>query len=184
MKLIPYTKIDGRRNFKDSEIIALYRQMAEEKTLNTVLSDGTIQNEQQFLSSMKTSCQLFVILDEPLGEISTPIAITWLNRLEGKTARLHFCFFKKAWGVKSVKVGKFICRQILDFTYGKGYLYDSLIGRIPVSNKSAIEFFKKIGVKFVGELPEGHWNHFKQQSESALVVYMNRGCLDAEKNLY
>jgi len=180
MKLIPYTKIDGIRNFKDSEIVSLYRRMGGEGTLNTVLSDGTIRNEQQFLYAMKTDCQLHIILDEILGEIPEPIAIVWLNRFEGKTARLHFCFFKKVWGEKSVKVGKFICRQILEFTYEKGYIFDNLIGRIPVSNKPAIGFFKKLGVVFVGELPEGHWNHFKQKSEPALIVYMNRGCLDED----
>ncbi len=174
MILIPYIEIDGQRNFKDSEIVSLYKKMGEEGTLNTVLSDGTIQDSQQFLSAMKSDCRLHILLDEE----PEPVAVVWLNRLEGKTARLHFCFFKKIWGKKTVEAGKFIVKQLLEYSYEKEYIYDSLIGRIPTSNVLAINFFKKIGVKFVGELPEGHWNHSMQRSEPALVVYMNRGCLD------
>jgi len=169
MNLTPYTEIDGQRNFKDSEIIALYDRMVSEGTVNTVFQDGLVNSSEDFLREMRTCNRLFIVIEN-----KEPIAITWLNRFEGKTARLHFCFFKKAWGNKSVEVGRFICSQILDYMYEKEYIYDSLIGRIPASNKPAIEFFKKVGVKFVGELPEGHWNHFKQQSEPALVVYINR----------
>lgn len=174
MKLIPYIEIDGQRNRKDSYIKRLYEQMVEDGTVNSVFSDGQINNADQFLHAMKTSCKLSIVVEEE------PIAIVWLNRFEGKTARLHFCFFKKAWGARSVEIGRFIVSQLLDYSYEKEYIYDSLIGYIPVSNKPAIGFFKKLGVKFVGELPEGHWNHFKQQSEPALVVYMNRGCLSED----
>ncbi len=175
MNLIPYIEIDGQRNFKDSEILLLYDRMVEDGTVNTVFQDGIINCREDFLHEMKTSSRLHIVVDEE------PVSIVWLNRFEGKTARLHFCFFKKAWGERSVEIGRFICRELLQYQIEGEYIFDALIGRIPAGNKAAIGFFKKVGVEFIGELPEGHWNDFKKRSESCFVVYINRRCLDGWK---
>ena len=167
-----YIKIDGQRNFKDSEIMSLYDRMAEEGTVNTVFQDGLVTCREDFLREMKTVNRLHIVFDG-----KEPVAVVWLNRFEGRTARLHFCFFKKIWGVKSVEIGRFICSELLNYQYENEFIYDALIGRIPASNTLAIRFFEKVGVKFVGELPEGHWNDRTKKSEPCFVVYINRRAL-------
>ncbi len=173
MNLIPYTKVDGQRNFKDSEIMSLYDRMVSEGTADTVFQDGSINNSWDFLNEMKCRSQFYVLVD------SDPVAIVWLNRFEGRTARLHFCFFQKIWGEQSIEAGRFICRELLSYQNKDGrYFLDSLIGRIPASNTLAINFFKKVGVQFVGEIPEGHLNAKTNQSECCHIVYVNRRCID------
>ncbi len=172
MNLTPYIKIDGKRNFADSEIMSLYDRMVFECTAGTVFQDGLVNCREDFLKEMKTVSRLHIVIEE-----NEPIAVVWLNRFEGKTARLHFCFFKKIWGERSVKIGRFICSELLNYQYENEYIYDALIGRIPACNILAVRFFEKVGVQFVGELPDGHWNDKAKKSEACFVVYINRRVL-------
>lgn len=172
MKLIPYSEIDGQRNFKDSEIMSLYDRMVSEGTAETVFSDGTIQNREQFLFEMKSDrSQLYLLIEEE------PVAVVWLNRFEGKTARFHFCAFSKIWGKKTIEAGQFICSEILNYKIGEKYIFDALLGRIPVSNKIAVDFLKRMGAVLVGDIPYGHWNDKAKKSESCFMVYMDREVL-------
>ncbi len=173
MKLIPYTKIDGQRNFRDSEIMSLYDIMESDGVTTTVFYDGNIQNRESFLGYMKSkSCQLHILLDE-----SCPIAIIYLDRFEGRTARIHFCCFLKIWGKKTIEAARFSLNEILNYKYENEddeYFFDVLIGRVPSTNKSAISFLKKVGCSFVGEIPFGYWNNKKQKSKNCFITYIDR----------
>ena len=181
MKLVPYCLIDGVRNIADSKIMGMYDRMVSDGTADYVFEDGEIRNREGFLESMKSTCSLYILL----SDTSEVLAIAWLNRFEGRTARFHFCAFKTAWGGNTVYMGQFICREILAYTYNDGsYIFDTLIGRIPSNNSIGVAYLKRLGAHFLGEIPKGHWNEKKKKSESCHVIYMNREILDNGENIH
>lgn len=172
MNLATYTNM----NFKDSEIMGLYDKMVSEGTSDIVFYDGIIKNREMFLSEMKSNrCKLHILFDKE------PIAIVYLNMFEGRTARFHFCAFSKIWGGEAIKAGRFICGEILNYKYEEDYIFDALTGRIPVSNKKAVEYLKKMGAVIAGKIPLGIWNERNKKSEDCFIVCMNREVLDGWK---
>lgn len=171
MILLPYYTNNGEPSISDADVKKLYNKMVKDGTAGTVFSDGTIKTADDFLDSMKTTCRLYVVVDK------TPIAVVWLNRFEGKTARFHFCAFQEIWGNRAIEAGKFVYREILDFKYQSEYVYDALVGYLPKNNEHAVKYMEKLGVQVIGELPFGHWNDVTQTSETCLIVYVNRECI-------
>lgn len=172
MKIIHYYSNENGSAVPDSCVMGLYDKMEEEGTARIVFEDGTINSREEFLNAMKTSCRLHVVLEN-----NEPVAAVWLNRFEGKMARLHFCFFKAAWGARSEEVGQFAVAQLLNMKLDDEYVYDCFVGYVPDKNKAARMFFHKMGVWVAGHLPMGHWNAFTQKSEPCTIVYVDRGCL-------
>jgi len=168
IKIIPYTTIDGIFTFRDSDIMALYERTEADGTCKTVFCDGSIGSKEQFLACMKGNSELYVIfLDDKI------CGFTWLNRFEGRFARMHWCLFKEVWGKESVEIGRYVVDVLINSKDKKGkYWLDMLVGYIPVSNAIAITFVKKVGGIFAGELPCGAYNRGK--SEAAAIVYYVR----------
>jgi len=172
MKIIHYYSNENGSAVPAGCVMGLYDKMEEEGTSRVVFEDGAINSRSEFLTAMKTTCRLHVVLDD-----NDPVAVIWLNRFEGKMARLHFCLFKKAWGKNSERVGRFAVTEILNMRFENENLYDSLVGYIPDKNRAARMFFHKIGVRVAGHLPFGHWNGYTQKSEPCTIVHIDRGCL-------
>ena len=173
MKIIHYYSNENGSAVPDGCVMTLFDRMEDEGTAETVFEDGTIRTREDFLRAMKTGCRLHIILDDD----DDPVAVVWLNGFEGKMARLHFCLFKKAWGVNSERVGRFAVSELLNLRFDNEPIYDCLVGYIPDKNKAARMFFQKIGVKIVGNIPLGHWNATENKMEPCTIVYMDRGCL-------
>ena len=175
MKIIHHFYHNGQPSIPDHVVMSLYDRMMEDGTAKTVFDDGSIQDRESFLEAMENGCRLHVVVD---GD--QPVAAIWLNRFEGKMARLHFCFFKEAWGARSAGVGRFAITELLNMKFEDEYVYDCFTGFIPDKNKAARMFFQKIGVgvRTVGHLPLGHWNNEEGKSEPCTIVYIDRGCMN------
>lgn len=173
MKIIHYYSNENGSAVPDGCVMTLFDQMEDEGTAEIVFEDGTIRTREDFLDAMKTSCRLHIILDDD----DEPAAVVWLNGHEGKMARIHFCVFKKSWGRHSARVGRFALAEILNLRFDNEPLYDCFVGYVPTKNRAARLFFRKLGVKTIGELPMGHWNARKNRSEPCTVVYIDRGCI-------
>ncbi len=169
--IVPYCEIDGVRTFADSEIKDIYGRMEMNGTVDKVFVDEQITSAEEFLQAMKYGeNQLYVLLDE-----NNIIAIAWINRFEGKTARLHFCFIDLEYKGK-VAVGKQLVQEILNAKNDKNeYVFDMLTGVVPEENKTACEYVQAVGLVKVGILPLGSYNRFKRESEPAMIGYLTRG---------
>lgn len=169
VKLLPYCNIDGIATFTDSEIMGLYQRTTDEGTCDMIFYDGSINSKEEFLSVMKYGQnELYTIIEDSIK------GFVWLNRFEGKFARIHFCFFKEAWG-DTVKLGKFVNSTLINMKASGEFILDMILGYIPISNQKAISYSKKIGGKEAGEIPCGSWNKHTKQSEPARILYYVRG---------
>ena len=170
IELVFYCEIDGIRTFRDSEIMALYARMVKEGTADTVFVDGTINSADEWLQAMKSEGNnLYVIYVE--DEIA---GVVWLNRLELKKARLHFCLFTLESERDSVEIGKEVVRYFMSMGVEDDYLFDLLYGIVPESNKKAIEYVKQVGAVHIGTMPHGLWNKITGKTEAAAILCYTR----------
>jgi RimJ/RimL family protein N-acetyltransferase len=168
IQVVPYTCFDGIPTFRDSEIMELYHRIIRDGS-GYMFQDGQIKDERDFLRAMK-SALVGIAMDGV-----TPAGIIWLNRLEHKSARLHFVIFREYWGKGgSEKVGKPLCRYMLTIPEGDGYLIDMMWGFVPTENEFAIRYSKKCGAVEVGELPLGLWDDRVKKGVPAVIFYMTR----------
>jgi len=169
--LLPYCKVDGIRTVSDSQIIELFKKTTDEGLDKIVFYEGTIKTDESFLQLAKSQGTFFYLLYKH----KDLVGYTWLNRLENKTARQHYCVFKKYWG-DSEALGKFTINTFLNQKDKDGvYLLDLLTGYIPAWNERAIKFSLKCGGKTYGEIPNAIYNATAKQSEPAVFIYYTRG---------
>lgn len=161
MNIITYQHIDGIPTMRDSDIIRLFDRMFDEGLVDTVFYDGSIRNPETFINVMKDNC-LCVVEEE-----KKPVAFFWFTDRQARRAQIHFCFFREAREGRAQEVAKFILERI------KKADIDCLIGYIPKFNIPAINFCKKIGVQFAGEIPNGIYNYKAGRSEACYIVYFD-----------
>lgn len=171
VQIIPYCEVDGIATFTNSEILGFYDQMVRIGVADTVFSDGQINSREEWLRTAKQPENfLFIVY---VGE--EVVGVAWLNRVEAKKARFHYCMFYNGWKKGSVEIGRQVLEILTSKKTPKGeYLFDMLTGLTPSSNKRAIRYMKKCNWKVVGEMPFGTWNHSTQESEPAIVSYYVR----------
>jgi len=168
--ILPYCEIDGVRTFTDSEIVDIYNRMKANDTVDGVFIDEQIVSADDFLRVMKYGeNHLYLVLDD-----DRIVAFFWLNRFEGKTARLHFGFLDLGRKDK-VDIGKQCVEEVLALTDNMNeYVFDMLIGVTPISNKAACKYVQAVGLKKIGVLPFGVYNRFTRKSEAAMIGYLSR----------
>lgn len=169
MEIIPYTSVDGIRTFKDSFIKGLYNKIIEHGH-GHIFDNSRIDSANDFLYVMKTNSSLFI-----LHLNKEPAAIAWLNRVETKTARCHWCTVKDISTRDAIRLGKYFLRYIMSIKANNEYLLNVITGYTPISNIKAIRFAKLIGMTIVGRIPYLSWNEKKGKSETCVISYYVRG---------
>lgn len=162
MNLIQFTHRDGIPTLRDSDIMGLFDRMESEGLVDIVFYDGSIRDRETFMGIMKEN---FLCVVEDKGKA---VAFFWLTDRQARSAQIHFCFFEEARGERAHEVGSFVLGEII-----KADIVDCLVGYIPKFNVAAVEFFKKIGVRFAGGIPHGIYNHRTGRSEACYVVYFD-----------
>lgn len=169
--MIPYCEVDGIRTFSDSFIMELYDRMVEEGTVEVTLYSGNITTREEYLKAIKYGLnKLWIVLkdDELVGMI-------WLNNFADRSADIHACMFKDAWGRYTVGPSKYALNQLLNTPNAEGeYTLDTLVGKIPVENQHMVRFSKKVGMSVVGIIPMAMYNGKTGKSVDCVITYINR----------
>ena len=157
-------------NASDSVWRSIWQRMVGEGTAITVFCDGTVVDEDGFVSEMNAPhVHPYIVCVD-----GTPAAVVWLTNLEGRMARGHFVTFK-AYSKMARHLGRFAFQQLLTYTYEDGsYCFDVIFGMIPCSNMLAVNTCIKSGFKKVGVLPNGAWIAAKGKSENMIVTAVTR----------
>jgi RimJ/RimL family protein N-acetyltransferase len=168
----PYNQRDGIPTFADSFIMGLFVRMVEEGTANRVFCSQKLFCQHDFLAMFKTrENYLWAITVD--GEIS---GVFWLNHFEERSAQVHYCLFKNAWGrKKSIEIGRQIVRFCLQLKREpQGFVLDVITGVTPANNRLAIRFAEASGMTIAGEIPNLVWLHAEQRSIPAVISYATR----------
>ena len=170
ISLIPYTEVDGVITYKDSEIMSLYDRMVQNGSTEATFSDGCVQSREEFLDMAK-NCAFFVVLNN-----KETVGFTWITDIYQVRAQAHFCFFRDSndWAKNSTKIGREVATKLINLKSKDGYVFDVLIGITPNENLPANIWLARIGLKKIGEIPNGVFNAKQKQSTTATLWYLIR----------
>lgn len=161
MKILPYTKVDGVPTLRDSDLVRLYLQMADEGRLEWAFYDGSVQSADDFLYFAKsTHLYLFLNSDEEY------LGFFWVTDLTPISCKVHFCMLAKA-GKQVLKLG----RMGLEFL---GEHFKVIEGVTPVKNILACKFIQKVGMIPIGVMPDRIYNFYADNTEDALISYYQK----------
>lgn len=171
MRLIPYTKIAGEWTLPDEIIASIWDRMMDEGTAKTVFCDGKIKNAGHLIEFFKKDKNLVHVVCDDTGNIEM---VGWLNNFGDRTAQCHFNIFKRAWGRNSDELMKAVFRYWFNFKNDDGPVLDVIMGMIPAVNRLAIRFCKRIGVKFIGEIPNFTKDAYRGKRVGVAIGYVER----------
>jgi len=172
--LLPYCQLGDSDNWTltDGQVRKLYGITISDRTAGIVFYNGQINSADEFLAAMKNGQNLLYVVDAQGPGIC---GMGWLNRFEGKTARIHFTGFSNCWGQDSVAICREVLSQLIHQRDKAGYVFDVFIGITPSRYRLALSFLAKVGMRTVGEIPHACWNAKRQQAEPGMLSYYVRG---------
>ena len=167
--IVPYLCVDGIPTWRDSDIARVYDQIVSEELYQTMFATEFEMPRDLFISMMKSSSTIFMGVLDKDGVVA---GIGWLNRFEGKIARMHFCVFKKWWGRSAEIMGTI--REYIHSLKGEdgSPLFIRFIGYIPSRNIFAVKCALRDGCTLCGIIPNYFWDYTNGKSIEATVVYM------------
>ena len=132
-------------------------------------------DEYEFVSLVRLHCNHFWAVYWK-GQAA---GFVWLNDMREKSARVHFAFFRKAWGrgpeAPSIILARFMNATLLRLKDANGeYMLDMLYGFTPKRNQIAIKRMQLTGVVIQGEIPHGAWFADTGKSEDAVFSTVTR----------
>ena len=147
--IIPYVNMNGSWTVSDQIMGSIFDQLVEDGIFQTVFYDGRIKGKTDFIEMMQSKenlVQIILVNDKIIG-------ITWLNGVSQNRAFSHFAFFKEAWGKYTNEMGKEVIKYWMGIQYEGKYLFDVLLGIIPIFNKRAHKFTQEVGYTRLGQIP-------------------------------
>jgi RimJ/RimL family protein N-acetyltransferase len=161
-----YQRIDGVPTMRDSDIAELY-QLTEDAGLS-VFDDGAINNKREFVDYV-TSFNVIFMRATQAGKL---VGYFYLNRIATTTAYAHFMVFPKFWGtiytmIFGIETMKICLKE-----------FDTIIGQMPSSNTTALNFVQRLGFHKLGSVPNLLWSESLQAPVEGTLLYMTRGDLE------
>lgn len=170
VNLLPYCEIDGLRTFKDSEIGYLFTLIQKESKTESLFSDGSVQSELDLIALFKKD-------DRKLWIVSYKDKIkglAWLSDFRQSTACVHFVCF--GVDISLLKVAQQSIRQLIYMKdINNQYIFSVLTGFISEKNTKAIEFTEKMGLVFVGKVPNAIYDYYDQTYHGGMLFSATRG---------
>lgn len=153
-----------------------YARLEHDGTAKRVFCDGTVRNAAAFEADLFRAGSLpFIVFSD-----ASPCAVTWLNSIEGRSARGHFAIFRPFWGrEKTIAIGRNIFAYYLGLKDVYGYLFDVVIGLVPVSNPLGWKLALLCGAERKCAIPHGIYNAFTEHTEDAVLTVTTRKTLAA-----
>ncbi len=160
--ILPYVYLDGVPTFKDSHLKEIFVRMMEQGYVERVFYDGSVQSPDEFVEFFKRPDRHLHVF---MGDI--PLSLFWVDQIEHKSCRLHFCGLKEA-GRDVISMGKEAINLLSEH-------FLLIHGEILESNKSACRFVQKCGGELMGVMPNKLYNYYKDEMEDAVLFYYNKG---------
>jgi|GEM_PF-491745 len=170
IRILPYCFQDGIPTMRDSEIAELFDMMRNQGCLPVVFYDKSVIDSAGFIREMKRRDTHFFVA---YTINKTPLAMWWLNTFEGRSARIHFCAFKAAFGI-SPTIGRECLARTLQMQVDGAYILDCLIGITASSNKLALRALKKAGMIAASTIPNMLYNGYTNKPMDAVLSYCTR----------
>jgi len=170
LQFLSYVRIDGIPTIRNTQIRDIYNRCVETGIADMLFHDGSINDSEDFLQHVTRADVIFTLIFVP-GE-NEPMGFFWLNRLERTHAYCHFAAFPEYWGKPvTVKAGQ----QAMDWCL---HTFHTIMGMVPISNKYAIDYLYRVGLKDVGDIPNLIWSAKEEKPVTGKLMYITREALN------
>lgn len=169
--IIPYVFTDNHWSIPYETMRAIYYQMVDERTAESVFSLGSVFNFEGFLKLMQSPNNCVIIQ----WEDKQPVFLGWINNFSTISVMAHFCCFKTIWGKKTKEVCDNALKYWFDLKREDGTpLFDTIVGLVSDDNQRAIEMIQKCGLIKMGTIPGYSTNHYTKKKVGATILYIER----------
>lgn len=149
--LVPYVKSQGVWSIPDESMVLIYYNMVHHKLDKVMFKNGEVNNADEWMKLCQSRNHLFHIIRSSRDYPADFIA--WLNNWSHNSAFGHFCCFPHVWGTgESYSLGKMTVDYWFNTMKKDDWSLDAIFGKIPSSNKRAIEYIENIGFRKLGEV--------------------------------
>jgi hypothetical protein len=167
LEIIPHTG----EVVPDSYLFQIYRRIVRERTVYKTFYDGSVQNTRDFVDFVKSDKNKFFIVNYRGKEAG----FFWLTEFVAKTAFINYCLFNEFWG----KEGWKISNKCLDIILNQKDKHDEhkidvLLGLTPATNKLAMKFLVKNGMKVIGRVPKLVFDYNEGAKVDGVLAYKGR----------
>lgn len=176
--LKPYQVIDGVATLKDSELIHLFERAKAERLLPLVMYNMDPETPvQAFVRMFRIGGGrlLWLVLYE--GKLAGWI---WLDDIANRTARSHFCLFR--WVSKarlSGAIGREMFREVFNLKFRNAVMLQVIRAEMPAFNKPGLWFLENVGLKAIGNIPDGAYRFSTGKFYPMIYLYASRDMLAA-----
>ena len=166
-----YVKKNGKYNISDRHLAGIYRRTVKEKTVHKVFFDMQVRNTNDFINYFKDENLEFFIVSYH-GQES---GFYWLKEFAPRASFITYCLYKSFWGEHTLKISQ----ACIEATFNKkdehgNHKTDILLGLTPASNKLALKFLAKNGMKIVGSIPNLIRDAQKGKLVDGIISYRHR----------
>ena len=147
---------------KDAELRYVWKYLNKFCLVDNVFCSDDLKTYEDFDEILLDS---LVFTARYFGEIA---GIIWLNTFENKTARIHFFVLSPARRIL-ITGGREVIGRLLDWNDMKAFY-----GFVPEWNKSAIKYYRKLGFKDFGIIPDLAYDQKKQTRGNMSCSYINK----------
>jgi hypothetical protein len=161
---------DGSLNVPDEILAAIWENMQAQGKDKIVFYNGHIKTLFDWISFVHDPSNHFVLVMDT--EEEAICGVTWINCLEDRAAKLHFCIigpYKRGMGEAAMQV-----YDSYKWTDGTPLL-QLLIGLTPECYESALKLVKMMGFKVVGTIPDACYLAYEDRRVGGVVTYYHPG---------
>jgi hypothetical protein len=148
-------------------IAEVYHRLEDEGSLRWLFFEGECKTVIDFISLVKSPRNLFYIIID--SEEDDMVAVFWLNSRTKINCSVHVSFFKNYFR-RSVGISK----EILAWVFNTFSNYKSLLCFIPINNRVANKFVKRVGWIEVGTVPNLIVDAQSSQGVSGNMYYITQ----------
>jgi len=157
-KLVGYTIVDGKATLSNEQLARIFLQAKRERLVPLVFYNmDPDMSPEQFINFYALSGPRLLWLIVHGNRVAGWI---WIDDLQNRTARSHFCLFRWVSAAKlTERIGRDTFRAIFQVKFKNDVQIQVLRAEMPGFNRPSLWFLEKVGFKTIGEIPDAALRH-------------------------
>jgi hypothetical protein len=172
-RIIPYAVVDGEASLRPSFLRGLQERMRAEGLERWLMFDTKKPSQLEIIAADPCVSLFSVVIDTPSKGFSKTAALFWLTPGPGNASSIHFCIFRKYWGIQARGIGRHVLATLLTMTGPDGkQLFPVIMAIPPEFNTHAVRYARDIGMTVVGIVPNVFYDAYEMRQSGAVMIYM------------
>lgn len=164
--------------FTNKHVLCLWAEIVGDRVARYMCKRGGVSSAGHLAAMLNNTANITFVATDNNGRV---LMMVWFNCISGKTAKLHYMAFKRAYRTMTKPIFLKILRTFLNISTGRSdngegeYLVNVVVGYMPVDNELSISFIRSLNlVHEIGVVKYGFHNYSTNKPCDALAAYCTR----------